>query len=293
MIMENKIKIKKIFIGLLIAFICSLCYILKLSLELSDTQESIKTINVEKQKTLLDLQSLKATYDLAIADKTKLSDELIKERNKVNDLMKKINEVGFALTTLKSYKTEYLALQNKMKSLIAQNEFLKKQNIILTNQRDSTVVILGETKKYNEVLVGENQTLSKTVEKASKLNIINLKTAAYKIRNSGKQIATEKASNTNILKISFTIAGNEIAKSGDKTYYVQVIDSKINVIGEGKTIVFGDDELTYSFAVKVKYENKTIDVSEDLAWKNFESGIYFITIYDKSDIVAKTSFTLK
>lgn len=291
--MENKIKIKKIFIGLLIAFICSLCYILKLSLELSDTQESIKTINVEKQKTLLDLQSLKATYDLAIADKTKLSDELIKERNKVNDLMKKINEVGFDLTTLKSYKTEYLALQNKMKSLIAQNEFLKKQNIILTNQRDSTVVILGETKKYNEVLVGENQTLSKTVEKASKLNIINLKTAAYKIRNSGKQIATEKASNTNILKISFTIAGNEIAKSGDKTYYIQVIDSKINVIGEGKIIVFGDDELTYSFAAKVKYENKTIDVSEDLAWKNFESGTYFITIYDKSDIVAKTSFTLK
>ena len=291
--MENKIKIKKIFIGLLIAFICSLCYILKLSWDLSNTQEEVKTIANQKQKTLLDLQSLKATYDLAIADKTKLSDELIKERNKVSDLMKKINQVEFDPTTLKSYKTQYLALQNKMKSLIAQNEFLKKQNIILTNQRDSTVVILGETKKYNEVLVGENQTLSKTVEKASKLNIINLKTAAYKIRNSGKQIATEKASNTNILKISFTIAGNEIAKSGDKTYYIQVIDNKINVIGEGKTIVFGDDELTYSFAAKVKYENKTIDVSEDLAWKNFESGTYFITIYDKSDIVAKTSFTLK
>jgi hypothetical protein len=292
--MEGEInKGKKVFIVLLILFFLSLAYNVSLSWKLTDIENQIKATTTEKQKALLDLQSLKATYNLAIADKTKLSNELVKERNKINDLMREISKSNFDSTTLKKYRAQYIILEEKMKSLIAQNEFLKKQNIILTNQRDSTVVILGETKKYNEVLVGENKTLSNTVEKASKLNIINLKTSAYKLRSSGKQVATEKASRTNILKVSFTIAENEIAKSGDKTYYVQVIDSKINVIGDGKTIQFGDDELTYSFVSHVKYENKSVDVSEDLAWKNFEKGIYFITIYDKNEIVAKSSFILK
>jgi hypothetical protein len=45
----------------------------------------------------------------------------------------------------------------------------------------------------------------------------------FKVRSSGKQIETDKAEQI-CLKVSFTIAANQIAKSGDKTYYVQVID---------------------------------------------------------------------
>jgi hypothetical protein len=41
----------------------------------------------------------------------------------------------------------------------------------------------------------------------------------YKVRNSGKQIETDKAEEIDF-KISFTIAENQIAKSGDKVYYV-------------------------------------------------------------------------
>ena len=82
-------------------------------------------------------------------------------------------------------------------------------------------------------------------------------TAVQKVRSSGKQIETEKAGRADVLKISFTIAENKIAKSGDKTYYVQVIDSKNNVLGDKKTETFGDKSLTYSFIANVKYENKT------------------------------------
>jgi hypothetical protein len=46
-----------------------------------------------------------------------------------------------------------------------------------------------------------------------------MKTSAYKVRNSGKQIETDKARRADVLKISFTIAENQIAKSGDKVYY--------------------------------------------------------------------------
>jgi hypothetical protein len=76
-----------------------------------------------------------------------------------------------------------------------------------------------------------------------------------------------------VLKISFTIAENQIAKSGDKVYYVQVIDSKNNVLGE-KIIDFGADTLTYSFMTTVKYENKTVQVTENLPGRILKRNLF-------------------
>jgi regulator of replication initiation timing len=239
---------------------------------------------------LKDLQELKTTYDAAIAENTSMSEELIKERDKVVNLM---NDINKSKGDLSKYKSEVSKLQSNMKVLMAENEGLKIQNKTLTNERDSTVVVLGESKKYNEVLVGQNEDLAKTVEKGSKLTVLNMQTAAYKLRSSGKQIATDKAGRADVLKISFTIAENQIAKSGDKEYYVQVIDSKNNVLGDKQTINFEEKTLTYSFISKLKYENKTVNVSEDLPGKDFAKGTYFVNVFDKSELVSKTSFTLK
>jgi len=281
----------KVIIGVLaFLLIGSLAYIYKISTEAKQVQTVLTTTLTEKESVIKDLQELKATYDAAIAENTSLSEELVKERDKVVQL---INDVEKSKGDASKYRSQYLKLESNMKALMAENEGLKKQNKTLTTQRDSTVVVLGEAKKYNEVLVGQNEDLSKTVEKGSKLTVLNMQTAAYKLRSSGKQIETEKASRADVLKISFTIAENQIAKSGDKEYYVQVIDSKNNVLGEKQTVNFGEKSLTYSFISKVKYENKTVNVSEDLQGKDFAKGTYFVNVFDKNELVSKTSFTLK
>ncbi|WP_396170234.1 hypothetical protein [Flavobacterium sp.] len=284
----------KVIIGVLaFLLIGSLAYIYKLSTEVKQVQTVLTTTTTEKESVMKDLQELKATYDAAIAENTSMSEELVKERDKVVQLMNDLEKSKGDVASLSKYKAQYIKLESNMKSLMAENEGLKKQNKTLTNERDSTVVVLGEAKKYNEVLVGQNEDLSKTVEKGSKLTVLNMQTAAYKLRSSGKQIATERAGAADILKISFTIAENQIAKSGDKEYYVQVIDSKNNVLGEKQTVNFGEKSLTYSFISKVKYENKTVNVSEDLKGKDFAKGAYFVNVFDKSELVSKTSFTLK
>ncbi len=191
------------------------------------------------------------------------------------------------------YKKQFFALQNNMKALMAENESLKTENKIVTSQRDSTVVVLGESKKYNETLVGQNEELAKAVEKGSKLTVLNAAGSAFKVRSSGKQIETDKASRADVLRVSFTIAENQIAQSGDKMYQVQVIDSKNNVLGDKKTETFGENTLTYSFATNVAYENKTVKVTQDLKGKDFAKGTYYINIFNKGEMVAKTSFVLK
>jgi len=179
-----------------------------------------------------------------------------------------------------------------MKTLMQEIEVLKSNNQKLTTNLDSTKVVLEDTKNFTKTLVGQNEELSKTIEKGSKLSVLNLKTAAYKLKSSGKEIETEKARRADILKVSFTIAENSIAKTGDKTYYVQIIDSKNNVLGKKETENFGDMSLTYSFITTVKYENKTVQVTENLNGKDFEKGTYFVNVFDKQELVSKSSFTL-
>lgn len=287
---NNNSSLKAVIAVLAVLLIGSLVYIFKLSSDTEVVKTELTTTLTEKESVMKDLQELKATYDAAIAENTSMSDELIQERDKVVALMDDLNK---SKGDVSKYRSQVQAMQSKMKTLVAENDELKKQNGVLTTQRDSTIVVLGESKKYNEVLVGQNEELAKTVEKGSKLSILNTKTSAYKLKSSGKQIETDKASRADVLKVSFTIAENQIAKSGDKTYYVQVIDAKNNVLGEKKTESFGDNTLTYSFKTIVKYENKTVQVSEDLPGKDFAKGTYFINIFDNDELVSKTSFSLR
>lgn len=294
--MENQnsnSKLKSIIVLLAVLLIGSLIYIFKLTSDAKEMQTVVTTTKSDKEAVLKDLAALKSSYDQAIAENTSMSDELIAERDKVVKLMEELKKSKGDVASLSKYKQQYNALEAKMKNLMEEVAVLKVKNQELTTNLDSTKVVLEDSKKYNQVLVGQNEELAKTVEKGQKLSVTNLKTAAYKLRSSGKQIETDKASRADVLQVKFTIAENKIAKSGDKVYYVQVIDSKNNVLGDKATISFGDTSLTYSFTSTVKYENKTVDVTEQLKGKDFAKGTYFVNVFDKDELVSKSSFTLR
>ena len=294
--MENQkssSSLKVIVAILAILLVGSLVYIFKMTSDADVVQTELKATLTEKESVMKDLEELKSTYDAAIAENTSMSDELIQERDKVVNLMSDLKKSKGDVASMSRYRAQFIALQGNMKVLMAENEGLKKQNTTLTTQRDSTAVVIGESKKYNEALVGQNEELAKAVEIGSKLTVLNTRGSAFKLRSSGKQIETDKASRADVLRVSFTVAENQIAKSGEKTYFVQVIDSKNNVLGDKKTENFGDNILTYSFLTNVNYENKTIQVSEDLKGKDFAKGTYFINIFDKDVLVSKTSFVLR
>lgn len=293
--MENKQNknLKIIILILSLLLLVSIGYLFKLTNQLNNTETTLNNELTEKEAVLNDLEELKATYDNLLKENTGLNEELEKERNKIEILIQKVKASEKDSVALKDYKRQVKNLENRLAELIRDNEALKKLNDQLVTEVDSAKTIIEEQKEYNQVLVGQNEELARTVEKGSKLSILNLKTAAYKQRSSGKEIETERASRTDLLKISFTIAENKIAKSGDKQYYIQVIDSKNNVLGEKKSVFFGDKELTYSFISTIEFKNSTLNVSETLKGQSFEKGTYFVTIFDQGESVAQSSFTLK
>ena len=290
---QNNSKLKAVILVLSLLLLGSIGYMFKMS---SDSKNEIELsegkydkILSEKELVLNDLEQMKANYDTEIASNTSLKEELEAEKAKVEALIARVKKGE----SVANYKNDYIRLKREMDSLVAENTKLKEENMLLNKNLDSTNVALGESRTFNDTLMNQNEKLSKTVEKGQKLVIVNLKTIAVKERNSGKQIETEKASRADKLKISFTIAENAMAKSGEREYYVQVIDAANNVLGDKKSINFNEKLLTYSFISKVKYDNNTVDVYEELSGKDFAKGKYYINIFSKGDLVANSTFDLK
>ncbi|ELV7525475.1 hypothetical protein SL053_002026 [Flavobacterium psychrophilum] len=287
---SNNSGLKAVIVILSLLLLGNLWYVYKIT----NDCKAVETVLIsEKDAVLKDLMIQKDSLNAAISSNTTLSDELIAERDKVQQLMADVEKSKGDLASMSKFKTEALKLRSNVAVLMKQVDHLKKENVKLTVQRDSTAVVLGESRKFADTLVNRNFKMANTIEKGSKLSVLNLEASAVRQKKSGKQISTDKASRADVLKISFMIAENQIAKSGDKTYYVQIIDTKNNILGEKNTYVSGEKSLTYSFVAAVKYENKTVKVEKDLEVKDVQSGAYFVNIFDKTELVSKTSFTLK
>lgn len=288
---SNNSGLKAAVVVLALLLLGSIAYIYKLS---TDNKETVNALTTEKETLAEELKAKIAEYDVMIADNTALKDELQSEQAKMVELLEQVEKSKGDAAAMSKYKASYFKLKGEMDNLIAENKLLKEENVTLTSSLDSTKVVLDDAKKFNDTLLVQNEGLTKTVEKGSKLAVLNLKVLAVKERSSGKQIETDKAGRADKLKVSFLIAENQIAKTGNREYYVQIIDSKNNILGEKKTIPAGDKTLTYSFISTVKYENKTVQVNEEVSGKDFAAGTYFVNVFDKnSELVSKTSFNLR
>lgn len=292
--MENKTNnsgLKAAVVILVLLLLGSIGYIYMLTTE---NKETVTTLTTEKETLSAELKAKIAEYDIMISDNTALKEELQAEQAKMVELLEQVEKSKGDVAAMSKYKASYLKLKGEMDNLVAENKLLKEENVTLTSSLDSTKVVLDEAKKFNDTLLVQNEGLTKTVEKGSKLAVLNLKVLAVKEKSSGKQIETDKAGRANKLKISFLIAENQIAKTGSREYYIQIIDSKNNILGEKTTIPVGDKTLTYSFISTVTYENKSVQVNEELSGDDFAAGTYFVNVFDKNmELVSKTSFNLR
>src|SRR5690606_39794846 len=127
----------------------------------------------------------------------------------------------------------------------------------------------------------QNEALATIVTKGQALKISELNGEGVKVRNNGKIVSKDKASQIDKLRTCFTINANDIAEKGDKLLFIQVINPKNNVLGEKSTVEFEDKILTYSTTSNVFYENEELDVcvlvnaiEEDLVPGNYQVNVF-------------------
>lgn len=258
----------------------------------TDFQKQSSIMIIEKKNLIKELNKYKSSLDTALSENVSLKSELNNEKKKVDNLLNEINESNLNVSLLIKYKNEINRLGAVVISLTKEKLILKKDINLLQCQQDSTLKVLTISKNRTDTLLNLNENLHMLVKKAAKITLINLKTTTHKKSNSGISKETNKAKKVNLLQTTFTVVGNKITKPCQKEYFIQIIDAHNNIIGKKHTQKFDSFILDYSYISKVNFKGESINIVEDFDIENAEKGTYFVNIFDKSDLVLETAFTL-
>jgi hypothetical protein len=282
---------KIIILTLVLVLLGGLFYIYRMS---DHSKNAIMVLRNQKASTLKELIESKSKLDKVIVNNGALSKELILERAKLKKLIADFQNSNVSEILNLKFQKQAQALQNNVFFLTKELEEYKRK-------ADTASKILVIAKKSNDDLVIQNKdllennkSLNSKIDQATALSYLNFQVIPYKIKTfSGKLAETESARKVDLLKISFMIAENKLSKPKNKKYYIQIIDSKNNVLGQKQTVNFDEKTLEYSTTNDVKYENKALTVEKELAVTDLTEGTFHANVFDNSNLILSSSFVLK
>ena len=254
---------------------------------MSDRSKSV-IISLREEKSLIlnDLEKSKLFLDQAISNKTTLNSRLAIEQKKVKKLITEIKNSNLSINQIYGLKKGVKNVNERVLILIKELNYYKKKS-------DSTNLILDKQISINDTLINNNEVLSQKVTEGSKLYYYGLETTAYKLRISGKKVETEKASRADFFNISFLVGENKLVNASNHVLYIQIKDGKNRVIGNKKRKKIGNKTLVFSVQTKIKYNNKTIRINQNLPVQNLNGGLYSVNIFDKSNLILHKNFNLR
>lgn len=261
---------------------------------LQEEKERVKILVLELEKTKGDANSLvkyKTEYQNLESKMKILVDEIVVLKGKKSKVV---------LKTPKPKPTKEITNSSEITLPKTENVVPKKEIQVEAKKEVATVkqedVFSNVATSKPEPVVTKTETPAQpksSEKKYSKVSMSNVKAGAFISKSASKQEETTNASRADLLKITFTLDGNPNAKAGDKTYYFQIINGKNNVLGKRVTEFFDNESLTYSFKKSFDYNNESTTITQEFLQEEFQKGVYFINIFDRDDLVGKTSFTLK
>jgi len=276
---------------LLVLFLGTGFYTSKLYNEKKETEA---TLVKEKQQVMTDLNNMAKQYDIVIGENETANQNLVEARARIQGLMDSLKVSQNSVASLWQYKKKYLSLQEEMNVLLTENDKLKIENSLLATSLDSTNVKLAERTMFTDSLLIQNTEISNVLENAAVLQTVGLKAFGVIERSSGKLIPTERASRSDKIRVCYTVAKNSLVGAGDKELYVQVTDSKGNILGANEQITVGTESVNYSLVSKFNYENRSLNICEFVSPSgDFAEGRYVVNVYNSKELVSTTEFTLK
>lgn len=261
---------------------------------LQEEKERVKMLVLELEKTKGDANSLikyKTEYQNLESKMKVLVDEIVVLKGKKSKVVSKTPKPKPTKEITNSTEIAIPKTDNVVPKKEIQVEAKKE---VSPAKQEDVFSKVANSKPEPITVKTEATTQPKTSEKKySKVSMSNVKAGAFISKSASKQEETANASRADLLKITFTLDGNPNAKAGDKTYYFQIINGKNNVLGKRVTEFFDNESLTYSFKKSFDYNNESITITQEFLQEEFQKGVYFINIFDRDDLVGKTSFTLK
>jgi predicted nuclease with TOPRIM domain len=256
----------------------------------------------EIQEQFSDLKSdyefIQKDLEVAVNDANFSNKEIIAQKKRIESLLKKNNisqeELmeakkimrNISQTFIKNYQNKLIVLNNQVTTLDTEKQKLREENEKVTTE----VVVLKDKVSELDRKIENEKVISKKKDElinyASKLSLSNFMLRSFKVRNSGKEVETDKASRIDRIKFSFDINENILSKDGQKVLYMLIKkpSGEIATFSNKTSGVFNynNRKMLYSDKTTLNYQ-KGQDQKLEFVWDNedFSRGDYIMEVYEQ------------
>lgn len=265
-----------------------------------NSQDMVSKLTEEKSVMQTEIDKIEAELDKANNDYALLSEQMQKQqieaREKIDRLRDALRKGELTDRELALAREDVKQLRYFVNKYVADIEELKKQNALLTTERDSLKTTVAQVNERASTLEGQNRELDKKVKAAAALKAASISIIPVRIKSSGKESDVSKAANTQKLNLVFKLQNNELAETGLHNLYVRVVDPQGNLAGAdlGKISLANGEDVGVSYKTAIEFANDGKVYA--IGWTNtapFQKGTYTVTLYADGFAMGSGKVSLK
>ncbi len=262
----------------------------------NEARKNEEAILEKRDQVVKELENLQKDYDEAVTISKQNADELADAKARIAQYIDSLKNMKADINVLFKYRDQVEVLKKERKRLLAINDSLRKYNVKVTQERDSTAMALNVRTTQLDSVSQKAKELSKVIDEGSILTLKSLTAQGMKEKSGGRYVEKERSGAVDKIKVCYTVGVNRIAPVGNRTFYVQILSPNGITLGDNDTATVGERTVNYSAVKKFLYERNPVDVCEYISsiTTKYEPGTYQVFVFDDQlREVGKTEVTLR
>ena len=290
--MNKKVIIPSVIVGLLL-----LGGIVYLAISLNQQKQANKDM---QELAELDKKEMENEYQM-FADqyselKTQINndsiiEQLTQEQLKTERLLEELRNVKASdAREIARLKKELATCRAVIRSYVLEIDSLNRLNQNLTEENTRVKGQYAEATRQIQGLNADKQSLTEKVAIASQLDATGISMTLKNKRGN----ATKRLKRCKTIQVSFNIAKNVTAASGNKTVYVRITTPTGSVLSAGGSFPYENRNLAYSMKKTIDYTGNETPVTTYWSVKEFlGEGTYNVSIFADGNMIGARNFTFK
>ena len=186
-------------------------------------------------------------------------------------------------------KRELATVRAVLRDYVRQVDSLARANHTLTNERDAARADAQRTREENSGLSARNASLNATVQIAARLNASGISITPMK--KNGK--STHKSKDVKSFGVSFSIARNVTAQTGNKIIYLRLMKPNQTVVNNSGSFSYENRSVEYSAAKTIEYDGQEARVTMFVPVGEFiNGGTYTAYLFCDGQMIGSDSVSI-
>ena len=251
-------------------------------------QHDYELLTIERDSIQSNLSQLIDEYD----NLQYSNDTIAANLEKANEVMEQLKrERRWNYAKIKEYEREVGTLRTIMKSYLRQIDSLNTLNKRLADENVKYKKVVAEVTQRAEIAEERATESENRIAQGAVLRARDIAVAPLNAK--GREVSRVK--NASTLRVDFTVAGNELASTGNREIYTRIIspDGYLLSTSSMPTFDYNGESTGYSASREVDYQNEDIGVSIYYNGSGFAAGTYKVELYASGNLIGSREIALK